>query len=289
MQVLIPYTINDAAFSSSTAGEADYAVWSASTAYAVGTRCIRTQTHRIYERVIAGTTVTAPESDPTNWADVGPTNRWAMFDQAPSTSTSVASPLTVTVALGAFDTLVLLGVVGTTLTITAPGVNRTVPVPVEAVAGQGSTMVITGMAGTAGSATFSLSGTGTVKVGTFAVGTLFNLGTTSGKPTVGATDYSTKTFDKYGNADLVKRPIARRMEAQFVVSTANLDQAVRVLTALRSKAVVWIGLAWVDSTVIYGFAKEWTVTVRSAPSGRTGLAVGKLSILGLAFGVGAGL
>jgi hypothetical protein len=65
--------------------ETDHALWNAATAYAVGDRVIRTtaDTHNIYERVVAGTTPTAPEADNgegKNWLKVSKTNKFKLFD-----------------------------------------------------------------------------------------------------------------------------------------------------------------------------------------------------------------
>ena len=66
LRILNPLTVTDSILTSSSLAETDYAAWNAATAYNAGDRVIRTSVHRIYERVIAGTTATAPESDPVN-------------------------------------------------------------------------------------------------------------------------------------------------------------------------------------------------------------------------------
>ena len=118
MKVIKPVTVTDAVLISSTAPETDYAAWAAGTAYSVGNRVIRTSTHRIYERMVAGTTATAPELDSVNWIDIAPTNRWAMFDGEVSTQTALASPLTVVIKPGLVNGLALFGLAGTTLVVT---------------------------------------------------------------------------------------------------------------------------------------------------------------------------
>lgn len=259
MHVLPAYVVTDAILTSSTAAEAEHAAWSAATAYTVGQRVIRTTgVHRIFERLIAGTTATAPESDPANWLDVAPTNRWAMFDEAIGTRTSVTSPLTVVLSLGAFSDLVLLGVTGTTVTLSGAA-SRTVSVPAEAVAGQGSTVLIQGLASAGGTLTVSITGGGTVACGTLAVGTFWELGATTKGAAIDAQDYSRKEFDAWGHASVVRRPPSRRLNAGFTTALTNLDQAERVLAALRSRPVVWMGLHWLDASIVYGYAKSWSL------------------------------
>lgn len=279
MHVLPAYVVTDAILTSSNVTEADHAAWSAATAYTAGTRVIRTTgVHRIFERLVDGTTATAPESDAVNWLDVGPTNRWAMFDEAVGTRTSAASPITITLSLGTFSDLVLLGVTGSTVTLSGAA-SRTVNVPAEAVAGQGSTVLIQGLASAGGALTVSISGSGTVACGTLAVGTFWEVGKTTKGAQFDALDYSRKDFDSFGNAVLVRRPLSGRMNAEFVAELTALDQIDRVLAALRSQPVMWKGLDGVDASIVYGYAKSWSLRREKAQ------VKGALSIQGLASGL----
>lgn len=116
LSLLKPVVMTDAALTSSTTTEADYALWSAATTYAVGDRCISTITHRIYESLVAGNL----NKDPTNtdnrigtapkWVDVSATNRWKMFDDQVASQTSVASPLTVVLTPGSINAIGILAI-----------------------------------------------------------------------------------------------------------------------------------------------------------------------------------
>ena len=263
MKLLIPYAITDATLTSSNAPETDHAAWSAATAYTLGQRVIRAATHRIYERLVAGTTTTAPEADPENWLDVAPTNRWAMFDGAIGTRTTLASPLTISVTLGAVIDIVLLGVTGTTVVVTRPnGTTVSASVPAAVVASEGSTVKITGIAGTAGVYQITVSGTGSVAVGNISLGTLTDVGDTHYGSGLGINDYSTKRFDAFGQPEVVRRGYSRTLSPRLSFPLASLDQVVRILAAVRSKPVVWIGADTLASTVIWGYCREWSMTVR---------------------------
>lgn len=139
LSILAPITITDALLSSSTVAENDGVAdggaiaYNAATPYALAARCISTTTHRIYESAQAANT----GHDPTDinnrvpaatawWIDVGPTNKYAMFDGVVSTPTVDASPLTVVIEPGFFNAVVGFGFDADTLTITvkdAPGGN----------------------------------------------------------------------------------------------------------------------------------------------------------------------
>ena len=109
MKFINPVAITDAMLISSTRAENDYTTWASGTTYALAARVISTTTHRIYESVQAGNLNHNPITDSgTWWIDVGPTSRWAMFDQTVGTVTEQASPLTVVLAPGAITALALL-------------------------------------------------------------------------------------------------------------------------------------------------------------------------------------
>lgn len=83
MLVIPPVKITDVNFISSNIPEpsSSEVSWNAATNYSLGAVVIRTTTHRKYECQVAGVDAGLPESTPDRWLDVGPTNRWAMFDQ----------------------------------------------------------------------------------------------------------------------------------------------------------------------------------------------------------------
>ena len=83
--------------------------WNAATPYAVNAEVHRPNTHRVYVRMVAGTTPTAPELDPVNWFDYRPTNKWAAFDIYGTTKVMGADTLTLTLRPGPFVTAVWLG------------------------------------------------------------------------------------------------------------------------------------------------------------------------------------
>lgn len=83
--------------------------WDAATSYAIGDEVSRATTHRVYSRLVAGTTATEPENDPTNWHDMRPTNRWAAFDLYASTQMVGEGELTITLKPAGFVTGVWLG------------------------------------------------------------------------------------------------------------------------------------------------------------------------------------
>lgn len=93
-------------------------VWNAATDYQIDAEVIRTSTHRKYECQVAGVDATAPENNKTKWLDVGPTNKWAMFDNLRSQQTRKLGSMEVTITRKTnVDSLALLGLEAQTITV----------------------------------------------------------------------------------------------------------------------------------------------------------------------------
>lgn len=120
LKVLKPITVTDAMLALGGPPENDYPEWVSGSSYVPGNRVIRVNTHRIYRCLAAVSGTTAPEADSANWVELGPTNRWAMFDSKVSTATiGTASGLQLTLKPGRCNGLALLELSGVSaLTIT---------------------------------------------------------------------------------------------------------------------------------------------------------------------------
>lgn len=92
--------------------------WVSGSAIAIDTVRIRTSTHRKYRAIAAiaaGSNTVAPESAPTLWQDIGPTNKYAMIDLNRNIGTKSVTTLTATITPNKrINTVFLSGVVGST-------------------------------------------------------------------------------------------------------------------------------------------------------------------------------
>ena len=281
MKVIKPVTVTDAVLISSTAPETDHAAWAAGTAYSVGNRVIRTSTHRIYERLIAGTTATLPELDAVNWIDIAPTNRWAMFDSEVSTQTALASPLTVVIKPGFVNGIALFGLVGDSLTVTVRDslagsvvYSRTLALDGTILADwyqyffepyvQRADVVLTDLP-PYGDAhiTLTLTGSGTVKCGIVALGTVYTLGDTQQGASVSIVDYSRKETDAFGVTSFVQRAYSKRMSVNLLLANAQLNKTQRVLADLRASPAAWVGTdaPGYEPLTVYGFYKDFSIDI----------------------------
>lgn len=281
MKLIEPLAITDATLLSSNVAETDWPAWSAGTAYVLGDKVIRTSTHRIYQRTVAGTTATAPELDLTNWLDIAPTNRWAMFDSVVGTLTTQATSISVTVRpVGVVNSLALLDISGDTLQVvmTDPidGIVYDVTYSLSYTSGiidwysyfytpieRKSGIIITDLPGYLSAdiaITISNPG-GSVSVGTCVAGSLQNLGHTKYGASVGIQDYSRKERDAFGNYTVVERPFNKKARFSCTVDADRVDRTHALLARRRALPTVYIGSEDYQSTVVYGFFKDFDIVI----------------------------
>ena len=292
MQFIKPNLITEAKLVASSIPETEFPTWSAATTYTVGAKVIHA--HQVWERLVAGSSAGAPPADATNWVRVGPTNRWAMFDGVTGTYSSAASPITFTIAPGLVRGLALLDVTANSVTVTMEHEGDTVyERTVSLNTGYGvndwytyfftevvlkRTVVLTDLPpfGEA-EITMTINGAGSVSVGTVVAGMLQDIGGTRVGMQFGLLDYSVKSTSEFGVTTLVERAYAKRLTVPFAVMTPNVDETVRRLTEVRATPVVWIGTTRFDQSVVYGFAKDWSIDLAYDQ-----VAFGNITIEGLA-------
>lgn len=290
MIIIRPTAVTDAVLTSSTVPENDYPGWNAATAYALGSRVMRVTKHMIYERVLAGTTATPPESDPVNWLAVRATNRWAMFDGQVGTATTAAESITVVLAPGRVNSLALLQVDASTVSIALVANGQTVyQASLDLDSGnavgdwyqyfyepiyQQDAVVITDLLDAAlmnvpaysnGVLTVTLSRVGgTVSLGMLVVGMYAKLGDMEYDASVSIRDYSRKEVDAFGNYKLQPLEFSKRMSGTVRVRAATVDNVTRILSQYRATNLVWIGATQYSCLIVYGFISDWKMTIKNA-------------------------
>lgn len=284
LRILNPLPVTESILTASSVTENDYAAWNAATAYNVGDRVIRTSTHRVYERLIAGTTATAPESDAANWLDVSATNRWKMFDSVVSSQTTSAASIVVTLTPGTtHNAVALVNVTGTSVRVkqtnTTDGVvyDRTInlqappsqpdwwtyffePIYQRQTAlaldmptyGVGTTVEIT-IANTGGNAAC-----GALLIGTaLSVG---ELGVQRGAQ-IGITDYSRKERNAFGESIIVERAWNKRSVMDVLIPNSQVDAVQSLFASIRAVPTLWVGSDAFESLAVYGFYKDFAAVI----------------------------
>jgi hypothetical protein len=262
MKVIPPITITDAMLTSSTVAEpsAGETAWNAATNYAVGTQVIRTTTHRIYQNQIAGVDATLPENAPTRWLDVGPTNRWAMFDTLRNSASTAATSLTVVLTPGRrIDSIALMGLVGESVTISMTSGGSPVYSATENLILRNTTSWSQYFFGafryagsivkfdlppyTNGIITVTVSrASGNVALGALVIGQAVFLGKVLDQPKNDALNFSsyTRAFD--GTSVLVQRRSVPTGSMQILAAPTDVDKLRDVRSDLNAVPAVWSGL-----------------------------------------------
>lgn len=268
--VLAPITITDAMLSSSTIAEpaAGETVWNAATSYTQGQRVIRTQTHRIYENIIAGVNATAPEltiaDQLPRWVDINPTSRWAAFDGYVNTPSSIVSPLTYVLRPGIFNAIALYGLVGDSCTITlkdAPGgtvvfteTTELIVAPIDhydyyfpTAFKQLSKAFVRDLVPYADpELTITVTaGASVASVGMVVIGDLRSLVIEEGGTQYGAqakpTTYSYIVTDAFGKTTIRRRASATDMDIRVQLTQGDSDNALLTLQEVLDVPAAWIG------------------------------------------------
>ena len=295
MQIIKPLDITETVLLASNVPEDDYPPWNSSTAYLVGDRCLRNR--RIYEALVAHSNVdpAGPATSPATWLDLGMDNRWRMFDDKVGSQTSQTGSIAVTLQPGAvINALALFNLQGRTATVVMTDPNegeiyrRTVSLIDTGVSnwydwffapiGRHTDLVLLDLPayGTAQLSVTVDNASDAAACGHLVTGTKVELGVALYGTNVGITDYSRKDTDDFGNAIIVERAYSKRAEFDLRLDTAQVTTVQRLLASLRAQPVVWIGEASYEATLIFGFFKDFSLSI-SGPS----ISDGTLTVEGL--------
>jgi hypothetical protein len=284
MRVIKPTVLTSAMLISSTVPETDHAAYAAGTTYALGARVIRTSTHRIYESLQDANTGHTPETEKTWWSDVGPTNRWAMFDTEINTQTVGADGvLTVVIQPGPINSLALIGMDATGLTITmvdgvgATVYSRTVDLDNTQIVDFYTycfeprdflrEVVLTDIpVYGAGQITITLTSGSTPRLGALIFGSAIEIGDTKYGAQLGIVDYSKIETDEFGTTTFIRRNNAKRINVPILLSNSRLRYVSKKLQELTATPCVWIGSAEYNFSplITFGFFQDFGVTISYA-------------------------
>lgn len=287
MIVIPPIQITEAMLTSSipepdaSVGEV---IWNAATSYVAGTRVIRTTTHLIYERVGAtGVDAGLPEATPSKWVEVGPTNRWAMFDVSRGTGSIVGSDI-VTVVITPGVRINSIGVIGctalqadinvsvasgTTFSSTTDLFYRNTDSWYSFFVGKFNYRAnfakvnIPPSLSSIITLTFHMPPSGGV-IGNVIIGNRVVLGDIQVNPVVEAINFSKVERDAYGNSLLVPRRNVPKTTQKTFTSKSNVNKLMQARTDLNARPALWIGLddeshGYFDALLIFGIYTEFSI------------------------------
>ncbi|MBS6039756.1 hypothetical protein [Pseudomonas sp.] len=261
--------------------EVDNPLWVSTTSYAVGDAVMLG--HRNYEALVANSNKSpaGKPTDPPTWLDLGPTNRWRMFDDKIGTVTTNPESISLTIAPGrAVDSLAFFGLDAASLyvrvvdpyqgivyesnvsPVSTDGINDWYDYFFSPVEVNEDFVLLDVPVGSYGSIDITVAKpSGIARVGALILGKAAVLGEALYGTSVGITDYSRKERDDFGNTVIVERDYSKRAEFDVMVPTSMISQVQRLLSKYRAKPLVWIGEASYQSTILYGYYKEFNLVI----------------------------
>lgn len=285
MKLIRPKTILDVNLLSSNVAETEYTAYSLATTYSLGARVsiVGVDTHQVWESLqntnighypVGGT-------GDTWWVYVGSTNRWSMFDSAITSQTSNADLIYVSIKPSTrIDSIALLNISASTVRIKMTD-------PVDGVVYDKTTDLFSHAGITDWYAYFFtpvsrlrdfiasdlppyatatievwLTDTGeTAKIGALVPGLSREIGLVTYGAKAGIQDYSVKQRDAFGNFSILERAFNKYADLALEVENTFIDELQVILADYRAIPIVYYGSDTYNSLDIYGFYKDFAVTI----------------------------
>lgn len=273
--------------------------WVENTTYATGDPVIWNLV--VYESLAAGNAGTTPPGTPTatapRWLAIGPVNAWRMFNKRlgnrwlPGLFTSNPDEIDFTVRpSGIVNSVGLVGVAAAEVQIimTAPGgevvYDKTYDMTMREPVTNWYQHWFNEFTRRTSIADFDLPAYGnseiriiarapgsTVKIGTFVVGAMRQIGDTLVDSGLDFKSYSRVTEDEFGTIEIVSRGSRRSNTFRVSVDRGTTDAAVELLDRIRDEPTMYVGDDSLDSMIIVGW-------LRSSPFVFTNIAKTTLNI-----------
>ena len=283
MKLIRPVAVTDAILTSSSVAETDYTAYAGGTTYALGdrVRVVSGDVHQVYESLQNANTGHTPASSPTWWLLVGATNRWKMFDDSVQAQTTNADSIAVVLTSPSrIDSVAVLNISAAsarvTMTDAAEGVVYDNTVNLTSDSGitdwwayffepiiRTIDLALTDLPPYAGAAlAITLTDTGaTAACGECVVGLSRDIGTVEQGAKVGIQDYSVKEQDTFGNFTILERAFAKRANFTVWLASSLTDALQNLLSTYRATPIVYVGSDTYNSTIVYGFYKDFSVEI----------------------------
>lgn len=263
-----------------------YPVYNGAVTYALGdtVSSISTNTHLIYESLIAGNTG-QPLTDTTKWIHVGSpkvstgvpynsTNKWKMFDQSYTSQTECSQNIEIVLTPGVIiNTIALLNVYGASVRVqqTISGYDETIQLQTHLVNNwydwyydepvlQDEVIFTDIPPVAAGVLTITITGVGgTAKCGVCVIGKEKRIGRTQWGLSKEIIDYSRVIENDYGDKEMVKGSYVGRLNLDVHIDPGSESEVFRQLTNYRSEPIVAVGSTEFSLSIMYCYIFSWKV------------------------------
>lgn len=248
-------------------------LWSAGTTYSVNAIVCYSATHKMYKSLKNSNVGYTPGAagNETWWLEWGSTERWMVFDAVVgSQAEALMAGQTISWELdpGPIDSIALLNIEATSITVTMTDVGGAGP-PVVWNPTVYDEDYVTDVVKTDFPLTYlnphiliEITNTGDpAKVGEIVVGVKESIGPTRFTPSISIIDYSIKQVDSFGNYTVLQRAYSKRMSCDTTLANSALDATYNKLAQYRARPAVWIGSEEFASMIVYGFYKDFMITI----------------------------
>jgi len=258
--------------------------YSAAVTYALGERAQDNTAHRIYESLVTGN-IGQALTDATKWLEIGPTNKWAMFDLLRNTRSIVPSSLTAVLTAGVrIDSIALLNMVAdnVTVTMTESAVevySYTANLSLREVfdwydyffapfTKQDSLALFDLPPYSGGVITVALAATiGNVELGACVIGSFEHIGDVEYSAESDVLNFSSVTRDFAGGTSaMVQRRNVPKTNQRLALAKSRVDAVRALRDALNAQPAVWSGLddsgdGYFEALLILGFYKQFSINL----------------------------
>lgn len=257
--------------------------------YEVDEQLVDVTTHRKYQCAVP--TVENPVDGvlkiPPTWIDIGPTNKYAMFDDEVQTATVGTSPMVITATPGIIaNGLAMFNVSGaSTINVTVNSAasgevyNKDINMNDSSNVTDAWTYYFTPIIRidrfvlldippyNDATITVTLTGAGDISAGVLAIGPQIEIGVANYNTEIQLLDFSTRERDTFGNFKTVKRAIADLVKFDVTIPKANVSYVRNQFKLLSQVPTVWVGGGGGvdDPTLVYGYYENFVNNI-SSPS-----------------------
>ncbi len=279
--IVPPVIIDDVKLLLSDVPENDYAEWNAAVNYVKGDRVILVSTHTIYEAASANLNKN-PATNKAIWLVVSATNRWKVFDDKTLSQTEQIVSMSYTISPGkVVNTVGLINchAKSARIRVTDP-IDGLVYDKTKNFLGKLSKgdwyeyffeeiiretdKVFTDLP-TYGSAQIKIdieNALNMVRCGVITMGfkRTIGIGVSHGVD-IGVQDYSRREINEFGEPEFVKRGYSKTASFNITIRDFEVDVAQRLLASIRATPTLFIGSTLYNSTIIYGWYRDFSETI----------------------------
>jgi hypothetical protein len=227
--------------------------------------------HKLYQSLQNNNLNNTPGAagNETWWLDIGATERWNVFDAKVGSQAEADDSITYELDPGPIDSVALLNIEAGSVTVTMTDVGGAGDPVVWTTDTYVDGLYISDIVKTDFPLTYLtphltivLTNTGgTAKIGEIVVGVSESIGSMHYSPEVGITDYSIKQVDSFGNYTILERAYSKRLSCETSILNTLLDATYNILAEQRAAPAVWVGSADYASMIVYGFYKDFSITI----------------------------